>query len=408
MKFVPLTILLALILGIACSSGNSDATDNVAIESGGSSPAASQAAAAVPSDAGQKDASETAQTSPSSGSSQAKPAPDISTLNIAPSPQPDQSSASTQEETPEPGSSEQNMPTEKEPEGVILEAGQIYTGGTVVRVSELGIAFQIPKDWSGGMPQGVDALILSSETHAGMLTALGQQSSNVDEIVNAMSQPVPLDNTTVLMPVSQPEVSGQWVNVRYSGSDGINPLVGYATAMVSDEGRGILYIVAGLATDDAYFQELVARLVDSTVSVPVVAQSSTGESGSSDSDNTPLAQEWANHLSGQLLTYMSSYSSSGGGTVSSSAKREMYLCRDGRFFYQDESSVSVDVSGAGGFSGGQDSDPGQWRIITQGNQAGLEYEWDSGSTSQHLLEFREGATYIDDERWFVTPDNNYC
>jgi hypothetical protein len=38
----------------------------------------------------------------------------------------------------------------------------------------------------------------------------------------------------------------------------------------------------------------------------------------------------------------------------------------------------------------------------------LEYIWDSGSTSQRLLELREGATYIDDELWFVTPDNNYC
>ena len=112
------------------------------------------------------------------------------------------------------------------------------------------------------------------------------------------------------------------------------------------------------------------------------------------------------------MTYMVSFSGEGStgseGSVCSSAKWEMFLCRDDRFLYQDESSVSVDAGGSGGFDAGGDSDSGQWRIVSQGDLVGIEFRWSNGQTSTHQPDYAEGATYVDGERWFVTDDNPHC
>jgi hypothetical protein len=241
-----------------------------------------------------------------------------------------------------------------------------------------------------------------------MVMALGQMSANPEEVVAALSQPVPLDASTFLMPDSQPVQEGQWVGVRYAGTDGVNVLVGYAMALVHPEQRGILYVVSGPAGEADYFLELIGQLVATTESAPVAAQADTASPDDLGGATSQAALEWKDYLAGQKMTFLHTYGSGGEGTVSSSAKRELYLCRDGRFSYQEESSVSVDVKGSGGFDAGGDAGSGQWRIITKGDVVGIELVWRSGETTAHQLDYADGATYVDGERWFVTDDNPYC
>ncbi len=118
-------------------------------------------------------------------------------------------------------------------------------------------------------------------------------------------------------------------------------------------------------------------------------------------DGTPLGQEWAQFLAGKKATRMSSYSSGSSGGYSSRA--DYHLCPNGQYHYTDESSVSVDVGGAFGSSGGQGSGAGTWRIITQGQAAGIELRGNDGSAGQFLLEYRDGSTYVQGERWYITP-----
>ncbi len=245
-----------------------------------------------------------------------------------------------------------------------------------------------------------------------MVMVLAQKDIDAGQLTDAMSQPLPLDAATILMPSMQPSTRGPWVSVSYTGSDGVNSLVGYAMALVKPEGTGILYVVAGPTKEADYFLGLIGQLASSTDSAEVAADSGAdtgaGVTETAGGDTSVLAQQWTQHLSGQKMTYLHSFTSGGEGSVDSSAKREMYLCRDGRFFYEEESSVSVSVPGVSGSDPSQDSGSGIWRIVTQGNLAGIELRWSSGGVSTHKLDFNNGETYFDEERWFVTDDNNYC
>jgi len=121
---------------------------------------------------------------------------------------------------------------------------------------------------------------------------------------------------------------------------------------------------------------------------------------------SPEALEWQQWFAGKRLTQMESYCSGSAGGYSN--KDEWDLCRDGRFFHGGSSSMSVDVGGASGYSGGQQGGAGQWRIIEQGGLIGLEYRRADGNVSQHRLDYEDNKTYIDGTRTFVTEDNTSC
>ncbi len=118
------------------------------------------------------------------------------------------------------------------------------------------------------------------------------------------------------------------------------------------------------------------------------------------SDGTPAGNEWAQWLAGKKVTYMDSYSSGNAGGYN--MRQDIFLCSSGEFLYKDESSVSVDVGGAFGNAGGQGQDTGRWRIITQGQPVGIELRYNDGRVEQYQLQYQDGATYVNGERWYVT------
>jgi hypothetical protein len=118
-------------------------------------------------------------------------------------------------------------------------------------------------------------------------------------------------------------------------------------------------------------------------------------------ENHPQAQEWVSFLAGSKLTTMSSYSSGSAGGYS--ARTDIYLCSDRSFVMREESSVSVDVGGAFGSSGGTGNGRGRWYVITNGQVVGLVLEFDNGETQEFRMEYENEQTYANGERVFVTP-----
>jgi len=118
-------------------------------------------------------------------------------------------------------------------------------------------------------------------------------------------------------------------------------------------------------------------------------------------DGTALGREWRNHLAGKKATKMSRYSSGLEGGYSS--RTDVHLCGNGEFGVRDQNSVSVDVGGAYGAAGGSSSQGGRWRILTQGQAAGIELRYGNGTVERYRLEFNDGATYVEGERWLITP-----
>jgi hypothetical protein len=95
---------------------------------------------------------------------------------------------------------------------------------------------------------------------------------------------------------------------------------------------------------------------------------------------------------------------SGGGY---SDRFDAYLCSDGRFLYRTRSRTTID-DGAFGSSASQSGLQGRWRIITQGDQAAIEYRTTEGQQDHVMLGFKDGKTYWDGKRVFVTTDNDVC
>ena len=136
-----------------------------------------------------------------------------------------------------------------------------------------------------------------------------------------------------------------------------------------------------------------------------------GQAGGRTTTGRPLApgftedhaqvREWVGFLSGKKLTWMSSYSSGSAGGYS--ARTDVYLCSDRSYAVRDESSVSVDVGGAFGNSGGVGGDQGRWMVITNGQVVGLVLESQTGQVSEYRLDYQNQETYANGERVYVTP-----
>jgi len=115
-----------------------------------------------------------------------------------------------------------------------------------------------------------------------------------------------------------------------------------------------------------------------------------------------MVEEWRTFLSGKKVTRMESYSSGTAGGYSS--RTDVYLCSDRSFAMRDENSVSVDVGGAFGNTGGLDSGRGTWYLITNGQVVGLILEYANGQIEQYRMDFdpQSQATYANGERVYVT------
>jgi hypothetical protein len=122
-------------------------------------------------------------------------------------------------------------------------------------------------------------------------------------------------------------------------------------------------------------------------------------------DGTPLAQEWVQHLAGKMATQRSSSLSTGPGGVDggTSSRTDMHLCPSGEFTFQGRSRLSLDVGGVSGNSRGDSQGSGRWRILTQGEVAGVELRYNDGSVELYRLDYQDGQTLVDGQRWLVVP-----
>ena len=177
----------------------------------------------------------------------------------------------------------------------------------------------------------------------------------------------------------------------------------YATTL---NGLAIVLFAAGVTTKldarEIALQEIAASVASKQASgQPQSSASAEASPGSQAVDRSPLAQQWRQRLRGKKLVYLSSYNS-GGGSGGMSSKTEIMLNADGTFRVYSESSVSMSVPGANGSSGGTKQAKGTWQIYAQAGKPLLETRYDNGQTETSILEDRNGQTFVNGKRWFVT------
>jgi hypothetical protein len=128
-----------------------------------------------------------------------------------------------------------------------------------------------------------------------------------------------------------------------------------------------------------------------------------------DSRNSPhaagmseLLRKWDERLRRSRVQRYDSYNSGSGGGLSS--ETQIDLCSDGSYTWYGQSSVSMDVDGASGGSGGQSGDRGRWELRESGSKALLVFHSESGSTKKYVLKRGDKSyeIFLDGRRYLVS------
>lgn len=263
---------------------------------------------------------------------------------------------------------------------VEVQPGQQYPAGTRVQFSVAKASFVIPNDWLGGLAPDGNAFMMGSNTKPGLLLATADLATSVEKLKKELSGPVPLDVQTVLTPKGPATVEGKTIRQTFTSQYGEQVFAGFAEAKVFPSGIGVGFFAVGPKAQAAYYKKLVGQLSGSLreMKESEVAKASSG---------------WVAKLKGRALTY---YKTSGTYTT----KRHMSLCADGTFLYKDDESYGSSMGGSNFSYVGAQGDSGRWKIAG----SALQLVFDNGERSSYQLSNRNGSTFVDGEKWFVTND----
>jgi hypothetical protein len=161
--------------------------------------------------------------------------------------------------------------------------------------------------------------------------------------------------------------------------------------MVGPDKRNIVFFFAGPQKNEPIYTQLIADLGKSaTFTTPSTAAAAAPPA---------VSGTWSERLSGQMLHYFSTYNS-GGSSGGSAAHRVLHLCRDGRFAYFGDSSITMNVPGASASSAGRSGFNGRWTIETPTEtNAVLVLNGDDGRQLRWPIRYDGQKTFLNGQRW---------
>ncbi len=193
---------------------------------------------------------------------------------------------------------------------------------------------------------------------------------------------------------------GPGLRLDFSGvSDGTAVRMSIYMAVKND--LAVTLVAAGTAAQVAARIGVLDAAFSSVRLDGAAAVVATPGAGSAITDGSAMAREWSTRLSGQMLTILSGYTSSGssGGMTS---RADLTLLRDGQFTYRRSSSVSISVDGLGGSSSGRQATTGSWRIVSRGGRSILALTGRDGTREEFALTRNGTQTLLNGTRVFVT------
>lgn len=272
-----------------------------------------------------------------------------------------------------------------------------------------GFTFQYPTDWKIESGQEFTQLLppgLTGADQAENYRILTQQSSMVSSDprfgaeLDSLATQIPgftkVGSIRTYKVGGGTGLSGVWAGTNATTNQPVQ-LRMYATTV---NGLAIILFAAG-SQSRLDLREATLRTIASSVG-PASQNAPKVETvpSSGTTDKSTLAEYWRQKLQGRKLTWLSSYGSGNSGGMS--GKTELRLETGGRFSVYSESLVSMNVPGASGSSGGTNRAAGTWRIYARNGQALLETRYENGQIETSLLEERNGQTFMNGKRWFVT------
>ena len=275
-----------------------------------------------------------------------------------------------------------------------LQPNHTYAGGVRVEASSVGVSIVVPEGWGGRFGQNARAqvLLLGSNTIEGAGIVVFQSGVTAAQVAATLNEPQDLGSGVILRPTAPAAIQGSRIVASYSNQT----YVGRALALLGPSSNGVIFFFAGPPKNDRTYVQLLETLGATTefgapTAVAAQAQSPTAASS--------LPQPWASVLTDQALNYFSSYNSGGGGGGMAS-HRVLHLCSDGRFTFAGDSSVTMNVPGASGSSGGRSGFRGRWSVESPTDTtAVLVLVGDDGRELRWPLRWDGSKTFLNGQRW---------
>ena len=271
-----------------------------------------------------------------------------------------------------------------------------------------GYSFTIPDGWTGESQNGSYAL--TSGTVAGMILVGPTVYASPQAMRDELGAPTEDNAGTSMRPTEGPtDLGDNTVFVAHAGTlEGAKMKV-VAIARWNPAGKTVT--VAGLAPPEAFSHEFLAMLKLVQTSVLYTSAAPASLLPSISTARGPIdGQEdgyWKERLAGNRLTYMDSYSSPAGypGGISGgySITRRIDLCAQGFFTTNGQSDHNFGGDGLSAYGSGSSAGEGAWKAVkVDADRSLLRLRFDDGTVRDYLLEDREGATYLNNERWYRT------
>jgi len=267
---------------------------------------------------------------------------------------------------------------------VEVQPGRIYTGGTVIQSSPLGVTFTIPNGWRGGWPAGSSAFVLDNDAGDATIMMVFDQFTG-PQIASMMAQNIPLDDSIYLMPDSAPSRKPAHFENHYQVMGSAMQLNAFIAAKQLREGLSLATIIMTAKITDPH-QSVVVELTNGmALSEPQAPKTDTNE------------ESWQEYMKGRYIARY--YTGSG-----YREKQELWFCSDGNF----ASSFNSGGFSMDGFSGAaNDSNHGTWQASGSVSQSGtLHLTYANGNQNTIQLQLQD-KLYLDGVQW-LRGDNERC
>lgn len=259
----------------------------------------------------------------------------------------------------------------------------------LVEYKALGLKFTIPSNWVGQETE--EGMLLGSNTEAGLLVVLPHEYTSFEQIKQGADEGLVDEGIQLRRSGAFRQEGSRGLGAEFSGMVQGESAKAYVIAVLNPKGGGIT--VMALTTTAIYSEQLVSR-----------ARSLAGSVVFFEPEVSSAIQEWKTFLSNVRLAYISSYSSSGGGSYGGySDETVISLCGAGYYKFSSKSSMSIDTGGAFGSSHGSDQGAGSWNVVSdaQGNPL-LVLKGHDGTNYQYKLSYEDNKTYLNGRRYFRT------
>lgn len=269
-----------------------------------------------------------------------------------------------------------------------------------------GWTFSIPDGWSGTRSE--EGYVLVHGAEGVMIILMRKNYPDQEALRTDLSSPT--DGTDIHMAIAEgpAEVApGTWSATHLGSMQGMEVKTLTLATWDPNGSTATVVALAPLPLFDGSLEQAL-RSVHGSLHYGPVSGSSTSRSAPVRNDTEAAVDPyWTERLSGNRLTYMDSYSSPTGfpGDISGgyATTRRIDLCPQGFFTTNGSSEHTFGGDNVSAYGKERSAGEGRWQALRGADgRPLLRLRSNDGTVRDYHLENKEGATYLNRERWYRT------